>query len=121
MKQLFSAELKENVTREFFKKYLHDETDEKSIFYRYVVYMLYILSIKIFFHICVSKFKINKRQITGSIQFISSFFNCTRSSYIIIQSSDYVIIMSRTSFRVKPHSIVCLNVKELIARSRRPI
>ena len=29
----------------------------------------------------------------------------------------YVIIMSRTSFRVNPHSIVCLNVKELLARS----
>ena len=33
----------------------------------------------------------------------------------------YVIIMSRTSFRVNPHSIVCLNVKELLARSRRHI
>ena len=33
----------------------------------------------------------------------------------------YVIIMSRTSFRVNPHSIVCLNVKEHLARSRRHI
>ena len=33
----------------------------------------------------------------------------------------YVIIMSRTSFRVKLHSIVCLNIKELFARSRRHI
>ena len=33
----------------------------------------------------------------------------------------YVIIMSRTSFRVNPHSIVCLNVKILLARSRRRI
>ena len=33
----------------------------------------------------------------------------------------YVIIMSRTSFRVNPHTIVCLNVKELFARSRRHI
>ena len=33
----------------------------------------------------------------------------------------YVIIMSRSSFRVNPHSIVCLNVKELLARSRRHI
>ena len=48
MKQLFFAELKENVTRDFFKKCFHDETDEKSISYRYVVYMLYMLSIKIF-------------------------------------------------------------------------
>ena len=33
----------------------------------------------------------------------------------------YVIIMSCTSFRVNLHSIVCLNVKELLARSRRHI
>ena len=33
----------------------------------------------------------------------------------------YVPIMSHTSFRVNPHSIVCLNVKELFARSRRHI
>ena len=32
-----------------------------------------------------------------------------------------VLIMSRTSFRVNPQSIVCLNVKELLARSRRHI
>ena len=30
----------------------------------------------------------------------------------------YVIIMSRTRFRVNLHSIVCLNVKELLVRSR---
>ena len=30
----------------------------------------------------------------------------------------YVIIMSRTSFRVNPHTIFCLNVKELLVRSR---
>ena len=29
--------------------------------------------------------------------------------------------MSRTSFRVNPHSLVCLNVKELVARNRSPI
>ena len=33
----------------------------------------------------------------------------------------YVIIMSRTSFGVNPHSIVYLNVKELLARSRQHI
>ena len=33
----------------------------------------------------------------------------------------YVIIMPRTSFRVNLHSVVCLNVKELLARSRRHI
>ena len=33
----------------------------------------------------------------------------------------YVIIMPRTGFRVHPHSIVCLNVKELLARSKRHI
>ena len=29
--------------------------------------------------------------------------------------------MSRTSFRVNPHSVVCLNIKELLTRSRRHI
>ena len=33
----------------------------------------------------------------------------------------YVIIMSRTSFRVNVHSIVSLNVKELLAQSTRYI
>ena len=33
----------------------------------------------------------------------------------------YIIIMSRTSFRVYPHSIVFLNIKELLAQSRREI
>ena len=33
----------------------------------------------------------------------------------------YVIIMSRTGFRVSLHSIVCLTVKELLARSKRHI
>ena len=33
----------------------------------------------------------------------------------------HVIVMSRTSFRVNPHSIVCLNVKQLLAPSRRHI
>ena len=32
-----------------------------------------------------------------------------------------LFIMSRTSFRVNPHDIVCLNVKEFLARSRRHI
>ena len=30
----------------------------------------------------------------------------------------HVIVMSRTSFRANPHSIVCLNVKKLLARTR---
>ena len=30
----------------------------------------------------------------------------------------YVIIMSPTRFRMNPHSIACLNAKELLARSR---
>ena len=33
----------------------------------------------------------------------------------------YLIIMSRTSFIVNPHPIVCLNVKERLARRRRHI
>ena len=33
----------------------------------------------------------------------------------------YVVIMSRANLRVNPHSIVCLNVKKLVVRSRRRI
>ena len=33
----------------------------------------------------------------------------------------YIVIMSRTSFRVNLHSIVCLNVKDILARSRHHI
>ena len=33
----------------------------------------------------------------------------------------YVVIMSRTNFRVNLHSTVCLNVNELLARSRHHI
>ena len=33
----------------------------------------------------------------------------------------YIIIMSRTSFRVNLHSVVCLNIKELLAQRRSHI
>ena len=33
----------------------------------------------------------------------------------------FYVIMSHMSFRVNPHSIVCLNVKEVLARNRRHI
>ena len=38
-----------------------------------------------------------------------------------LDGSLYVIIMSHMNFRVNPDSIVCLNVKELLAQSRRHI
>ena len=38
-----------------------------------------------------------------------------------VNIKDYVIIMSRTHFRVNPHSNGCLNVKELFVRNRRDI
>ena len=40
-------------------------------------------------------------------------------NFQIITFPLYVIIISRTSFRVNPHSIVCLNFKELLAWSIR--
>ena len=43
------------------------------------------------------------------------------SVHIVYTMCLYVIIMSRTSFRLNLHSTVCLNVKQLIARSRRHI
>ena len=33
----------------------------------------------------------------------------------------YAIILSRTCFRINPHSTVCLNVKELLAWNRRDV
>ena len=37
MKQLFFYEVKQNVTRDFFKKYFHGEKHEKGIFLNTVV------------------------------------------------------------------------------------
>ena len=48
----------------------------------------------------------------------SSICNIKTKYRGISNLSLYVIIMSRKSFRVNPHSIVCLDVKELFARSR---
>ena len=47
------------------------------------------------------------------------WLSCVVSTYLY--GAFDCIIMSRTSFRVNPHSIVCLNVKERLARSRRNI
>ena len=47
------------------------------------------------------------------------WLSCVVSTYLY--GAFDCIIMSRTSFRVNPHSIVCLNVKGLLARSRRNI
>ena len=48
---------------------------------------------------------------------VVKWLSCVVSTYLY-GAFDYVIIMSRTSFRVNPNSIVCLNVKDLLARSR---
>ena len=45
----------------------------------------------------------------------------TQVALKLILVRNFVIIMSRMSFRVILHSIVCLNVKELLARSSRRI
>ena len=50
----------------------------------------------------------------------STYYQRIRSSSVITLEL-YVLVMSRTSFRVNPHSIVCLNVKELLTRSRHLI
>ena len=49
-----------------------------------------------------------------------TYYQRIRSSSVITLGL-YVLAMSRTSFRVNPHSIVCLNVKELLTRSRHHI
>ena len=56
----------------------------------------------------------------------SKFVLCQPVYYNLLTEKRYkkihwlcVIIMSRTIFRVNPHSIICLNVNKLLARSRR--
>ena len=70
MKQLFFAELKENVTglQETFSKIVFMMKRMKEVF------PINLLSVKIFFHICASEFKINKRQATSSMQLVFSSF-----------------------------------------------
>ena len=55
-----------------------------------------------------------KIQILKSITKLYDLYRC-QSLWL------YLLFMSRTRFRVNPHSIVCLNVKELLVRSRREI
>ena len=49
--------------------------------------------------------------------FVNPFYCCTTNKLTTFPRL-YVIIMSHTSFRVNPHSIVCLNVRELLPQSR---
>ena len=56
--------------------------------------------------------------------FIWDFFqikkNCNKNvAFATFENWVYVIAISRTSFKVNLHSIACLNVKELFARTRR--
>ena len=54
----------------------------------------------------------------------TDFKGCAHSALFSISwkfKGPHVIIMSRTRFGVNLHSIVCLNVKEPLARSRRHI
>ena len=63
-------------------------------------------------------------QLCKKQRMVFSTSNVFDSSIKILQRYLYllrVIIMSRTSFRVNPHSVVCLNAKELLAWSRRYI
>ena len=47
-----------------------------------------------------------------------SQFQALSSHFVNKKLKLYVLIMSRTSFRVNLHCIVCLNVKEILAGSR---
>ena len=50
---------------------------------------------------------------------LAKWLSCVVSTYLY-GAYDYVLIMSRTCFRVNPH-YMCLNVKEVLARNRRNI
>ena len=56
MKQLFFHELKQSVTKYFFKKCFHGENPEKG---EKSTFINVLLSIKIFFYNCASIFNIN--------------------------------------------------------------
>ena len=49
------------------------------------------------------------------------YLNCLEAFSNKNKPKLYLVIKSCTSFRVNPHPIFCLNVKELLARSRRHI
>ena len=57
----------------------------------------------------------------NSVGLLPSLVSWVMCHCAIVPSLCHRAIMSRTSFRVNLHSIVCLNVKELLARSRRHI
>ena len=67
----------------------------------------------------ISPYSVWMRENTGknADQNNSDYGHFLRSVHAIL----YVVIMSRTRFRVNLHSVVCLNVRELFAQSRRYI
>ena len=52
---------------------------------------------------------------------MANWLKSAASAYLYGAFDSMVIIMSRMSFRVNPESVVCLNVKEHLARSSRHI
>ena len=58
---MFFCELKQNVTRDFFKKYFHGEKRIKKVFTSNTS------AIENFFNTCVSIFKINTEAATGCV------------------------------------------------------
>ena len=60
------------------------------------------------------------KQTLSHLAKLAKRLSCVVSTYLY-GAFDCVIIMSHTSFRVNPHSIVCLNVKELLTQSKRHI
>ena len=67
---------------------------------------------------------LNCKNCNKSCKVTQRYSSNTKSRIFEIQQhypSLYIIVMSRTSFRGNLYSIVCLNIKELLARSRRHI
>ena len=86
-------------------------------------YLIYVLLIIWPFH-WVKTGKNQKSRLSSWDTYTrNNFFNPQWDWSVVTNDNQglYVIIMSHTSIRVNLHSIVCLNVKELLARSRRHI
>ena len=73
--------------------------------------------VKIVFFLSFFKFLIMKNHLerVSPYHFLQNILIGTSNVWM------YLIMMSRLSFQVNPHSVVCLDFKELLARSRHHI
>ena len=62
-----------------------------------------------------------RKQTRNHLAKLTKWLSCVVSTYLYGAFDCMLLVMLRTSLKVNPHSIICLNVKKLLARSRRHI